>query len=448
MLAEQPGRISAFAQWLNSVFECTEQTALGTLERMDNEKFDLILTNPPFVVSGSADFKKLIDKNATRKKYFARKYSGVEGLFVQYIVQALKKSGDAWVLLPEAFLLRTPDESLRNWILQNCAIDLVALLPERTFFNTPKRVVIIHMKRRDKELSAIQLEKTLSKEKTLLFTVGEIGETRDAKRFAIDENDLPALIDAYNMHKIGKQSDNPRAIVIKSEELKAKSFNVRHYWTTDSARKLGLLTSEDDPIAEKSIFDKKIQLLKEMTEQFLTDNASAATPKVPVNTKRLKLGDEELFSLRIGKRVLKKEVFQKKSGFILYSANIRKPFGYVPVQNAGGLKHGGALWSLDSDFDCRGVPPGEPYSITDHCGQVTLLVDTIDPHYLAREIRKAGLEMGFSRDFRPSLELMIDLEIDIPLDAAGNYDLKLMQEWTDFYEDFQRRKHSLNSIMD
>jgi type I restriction enzyme M protein len=127
LLAEQPGRIAAFSNWLNEVFVCTEETALDTLERMDKERFDLIITNPPFVVSGSADFKKLIDKNASRKTYFARKYSGVEGLFIQYIVQALKKSGDAWILLPESFLLRTTDEILRSWIIENCLVDFIAL---------------------------------------------------------------------------------------------------------------------------------------------------------------------------------------------------------------------------------------------------------------------------------------------------------------------------------
>jgi hypothetical protein len=165
LLAEQPGRLANFSAWLNKVFVCIENTALGTLERMDREQFDVIITNPPFVVSGSADFKKLIAKNAVRKAYFSKKYSGIEGLFVQYIVQALKKSGDAWILLPEAFLLRTPDESLREWMLQNCLIDFAALLPEKTFFNTPKRVVILHLKKRDNPLSQTEVSKQAKKEK-------------------------------------------------------------------------------------------------------------------------------------------------------------------------------------------------------------------------------------------------------------------------------------------
>ena len=132
LLADQPSRIKAFAKWLNDVFVCKDDTSLGSLETMQKEKFDLIITNPPFVVSGSADIGKLIKANNKRKVYFGRKYSGVEGLFIQFIVQSLKRNGEAWVLLPETFFLRTTDQSLRSWMLKSCSIDLLAILPERT----------------------------------------------------------------------------------------------------------------------------------------------------------------------------------------------------------------------------------------------------------------------------------------------------------------------------
>ena len=447
LLAEQPGRIAHFVSWLNQVFACIEDTALGTLERMDTEKYDVILTNPPFVVSGSADFKKLISKNAARKAYFARKYSGIEGLFVQYIVQALKKSGDAWVLLPEAFLLRTTDEVLRGWILQNCIIDLVALLPERTFFNTPKRVVILHLKKRDNPLFLTALEKSLKKEKILLFSVGEIGETRDAKRFQIDDNDLPDLVAAYNMHKIGIVPTHNRAATITADAFMLPTFNIRHAWSKTEARSIGLLSSEEDPVAEKIVFDRKMFDLQKLVENFIAEQGNMTTPKQPFNVKTITLGDTSLFSLRIGKRVKKEEVFQSRSGVPLYSANIRKPFGYVPKDNAGNLFFGGALWSIDSDFDCRGVPHGEIYSITDHCGEIQILVSDIEPHYLARQVRQAGLEIGFNRDYRPSLQVIKNLEINIPVDKKGSFDMELMQEWTDFHEEFLLQKQKLKKLL-
>ena len=168
LLANQPGRIKSFSKWLNEAFVCRDQSSLGALDEMSKEVYDVILTNPPFVVSGSADIGKLINNNPDRKRYFSRKYSGVEGLFIQFIVQALKKNGDAWILLPETFFLRTTDKVLRDWIFSECQIDLLALLPERTFFNTPKRVVVVHLKKRASRLSATTLNATLSKEKVLL----------------------------------------------------------------------------------------------------------------------------------------------------------------------------------------------------------------------------------------------------------------------------------------
>jgi len=447
MLAEQPGRIAEFAKWLNKVFICTENTALGSLDRMDKEMFDVVITNPPFVVSGSADFKKLILKNAGRSAYFARKYIGVEGLFVQYIVQALKKSGDAWVLLPEAFLLRTPDEMLRKWMLQNCCVDLVALLPERTFFNTPKRVVILHMKKRDKLLAPAELAKVLQREKILIYAVGEIGETRDAKRFPISSNDLPDLAQSYKMHQAGLKATSERASLVDAVAFGSRTFNVRHAWSKEDARALGLLDSLEDPVAEKIAFDSKMLDLQALVAKFMAEQMHIATPRDPIDIKPVRLGDANLFALCIGSRVLKKDVFEKRTGVPLFSANVRKAFGFVPDANAGGHEFGGALWGIDTDFDCRGVPPGEIYSITDHCGEVAILVKDIEPHYLARQIRLAGVDMGLDRDFRASLSIMADLEINLPITATGELDVELMQAWTDFHENFLQRKQSLSKFM-
>jgi len=123
----------------------------------------------------------------------------------------------------------------------------------------------------------------------------------------------------------------------------------------------------------------------------------------------------------------------------VWSANVRKPFGYVTEAKAsraraGGLVHGGALWSIDSDFDCRHVAAGDEYAITDHCGQIAILNSEIDPAYLAAQVRQAGLDYGFNRDFRPSLELMRKLEVVLPITADEKFDLELMQQWSAYRE--------------
>ena len=148
--------------------------------------------------------------------------------------------------------------------------------------------------------------------------------------------------------------------------------------------------------------------------------------------------------------MVERNIYLNKTDIPLFSANIRKAFGYVHSANAGGLESGGVLWSIDSDFDCRRVSSGEVYAITDHCGQLKLLDDTIDPGFLAHQILLAGKEVGFNREFRPSLQVMKTLEINLPIKSDGSFDTEIMRLWSDYREsiDFfkQNLKESLSDI--
>ncbi|QTN20046.1 SAM-dependent DNA methyltransferase [Brevundimonas sp. AJA228-03] len=449
LLAHQPSRVPSFAKWLNEVFVCKEKTSLGALEDMSKQKYDMILTNPPFVVSGSADIAKLVKRTNTRAKYFGRKYSGVEGLFVQYIVQALKSGGDAWVLLPETFFLRTTDRQLRKWMLENCTIDLLAVLPERTFFNTPKRVVIAHLKKRKTALApGVTAKAVLEQETTLLYAATEIGETRDAKRFP-ERSDLPELVQCYRTHAAGLPvAGVERAATVKSADIyDTKSVNIRHYWDHQVARKLGLVGQEEDPAERRIAIDRRIDAMSKIVAEWEETKKALVAPDVPTSWRRVRLGDANLFSLRIGKRVLKKDVYKSGAAVPLYSANIRKPFGFVAAANAGGLEHGGALWSIDSDFDCRGISAGAEYAITDHCGQITILDPEIDPGYLAAQVRQAGVDHGFNREFRPSLGLIQDLEIELPQNEDGTLDRDTMEAWSQYRDELDRIDAEFSALL-
>lgn len=449
LLADQPERLPSFVKWLNETFICKDKTALGSLELMFKNEIQLIITNPPYVVSGSADISKIVNADNGRKTYYGRKYSGVEGLFVQFIVQALAKQGDAWVLLPESFFLRTTDDVLRNWIIRNCKIDFMGILPERTFYNTPKRVIIVHLKKRVKELAETNVLKSLGQEKTMIYTVSEIGETRDAKRFSC-ESDLEEMSMLYKQYKskVDVQGYSIRAVIISSEKLyNVKSLNVRHFYDTNIAIKLGLVSStnsSEDRHDELDVIIKAVEILK---KEYDKNEILKKVPDKPIVLKKVKLSDKSLFSLRIGKRVLKKQVYRSEATVPLFSANIRKPFGYVHSNNAGDLEFGGALWSIDSDFDCKGVSPGEIYSITDHCGQIDILTPQIEPRFLAMELKRIGLEYGFNREYRPSLKVMEELEVELPISDQGQFDYELMKAWADYDEEIEKIKDELKKIV-
>lgn len=447
LLADQPERLPSFVSWLNNTFQCMDKTALGSLELMLDNEFQMIITNPPYVVSGSADISKIVNSDNKRKQYYGRKYSGVEGLFIQFIVQSLAKQGDAWVLLPESFFLRTTDDKLRNWMLRNCKLDFMGILPERTFYNTPKRVIIVHLKKRMKELAEITTKKELKKEKTMIYAVSEIGETRDAKRFPCESN-LDEMACLYKQFKANVDINKERAVVVFTEKLyDVKSLNVRQFYDTKIALKLGLVSSTNGSKDKHSELNSALSAIGALKSEYDTNPCLKNIPDEPSKLAPVQLSDESLFNLRIGKRVLKKQVYKSEATIPLFSANIRKVFGYVHANNAGNLKYGGALWSIDSDFDCKGVAPGEIYSITDHCGQIEILDDHIEPRFLAMEIKRVGLENGFNREYRPSLKVMSDLQIELPILEDGTFDYELMRQWADYDEEVERIREELVKII-
>ena len=68
-----------FAQLFNDTFLLQTNSILGTLAKPIKDKFDLILTNPPYVMSGSSNLKEEISKQQELKDYFAISAMGIEG---------------------------------------------------------------------------------------------------------------------------------------------------------------------------------------------------------------------------------------------------------------------------------------------------------------------------------------------------------------------------------
>jgi type I restriction enzyme M protein len=90
---------------------------------------------------------------------------------------------------------------------------------------------------------------------------------------------------------------------------------------------------------------------------------------------------------------------------------------------------------------------GAVYSITDHCGEITILNELIEPGYLAAQVRQAGMDHGFNRDFRPSLGLMRDLEIELPEGADGSLDRKTMEAWSTYRDELERIDTEFSTLL-
>lgn len=433
LLANRPQRVRAFAKWVNNVFTCDQKSALGSLDRLLESRADVILTNPPYVVSGAKDVQKIIRKKNKYRKYFECKSTGIEGLFVQFIAKALRENGQAVILVPETLLLRSTDHRLRGWLLGKCHVQLAALLPENTFYNTPKRVAVLAFRRRRNG------EAPVKNEQTLLALVSEIGETRDAKRFPC-RSDLPDLVTQFRKHRadpVGFEESLRFKSISTDSLLKSEVWFIPRWWTEEERIELGILARNYSPAQRIEAAKEKLEHIAAEARKGLETVSGLNSPPLPSEWKEVSLGDAGLFNLRIGKRVLKEEVYQLDGGIELYSANVRKPFGYVQRANAGNLANGGCLWSIDSDFDVKPVMPLEVYSITDHCGQIQLMSQDIDPDYLARHVKRAGLLIGLSRDYRASLRNIRKVSVRIPSKRNNKgvliLDPDAQKAWSEFY---------------
>ena len=125
MIKEHPGLTKQFAELFNNTFTLQTNSILGTLAKPITEEYDLILTNPPYVMSGSSNLKEEIAKDDALKKYFSISAMGIEGLFMEWIIRALKPGKKAFIVVPDGIMNRSNDKKLRDFILEQCNIDAV-----------------------------------------------------------------------------------------------------------------------------------------------------------------------------------------------------------------------------------------------------------------------------------------------------------------------------------
>lgn len=426
MIKEHPDMTQKFAQLFNDTFLLQTNSILGTLAKPIKDKFDLILTNPPYVMSGSSNLKEEISKQQELKDYFAISAMGIEGLFMEWIVRALKPNGKAFVVVPDGIMNRSNDKKLRNFILDNCYVDAVISLPLNTFFTTNKKTYILALtKKTPVNVGGVA---TLERQTNPVFTYfcSEIGETRDVYRFDIEQNDLETASDLFNMFKGAKTkfktSDKRCKVVPIDDFYNGSHWSVDRWWTREEKIELGIEEEEKaiDLTTYISMINDTSAILTESIEplQELIAKQLASTDK-----KKVSLSDKALFTLSLGKRLLKKDFITAKGDIPVYSANVFEPFVYTDKSNITDFSKAYVLWGIDGEFSFNVMERGTIFASTDHCGTIKILDDQIDPYYLAYIMEETRHKYGFDRGLLASLTNMKAFNIDIPIKPDGSFDL-------------------------
>jgi type I restriction-modification system DNA methylase subunit len=273
LLKDNPTLSKEFATVFNDTFKLLSDTILGTLNIVERDKYDLILTNPPYVTSGSSNYKDAIKKDGKLDDFYRVQGIGVEGLFMEWIVRSLKPGRKAFVIVPDGILHRLNDNRLRSFIKEQCYIDAIISLPINAFYRTPKKTYILAVTKKENKTDH---ERELNHQTKPVFTylVSNIGETLDVNRFPTADNDLPEAVSLFNQFKGAKDSFTSTSLRCKIQPIDKfdpnESWTVDRWWTEEEKIELGI--EEEKVVLTIDEFVDQIQTTKlkidDMMESF------------------------------------------------------------------------------------------------------------------------------------------------------------------------------------
>lgn len=424
LLFASPKCSKEFARVFNDTFLLFKDNlgTFGHIIKQEDKKYDVILSNPPYVTSGSSIIKEEIRKTVRTTTEYPVNAFGLEGLSLEWIVKSLKKGGRAFVIIPDGILGRVGDRKLRDYILRECYLDAIVSLPVRTFFaNWEHTYILAITKKQDPDDAQTN--------PVFTYLVSNIGERlTSVKREEIPDDDLPEMEKFFQVFMptraatkdlIEKQA--PRCKIQPIKRFQAEShWVIDRWWTREELVAAGI--TESAGVATKAEIDAAVVHLSEAIADY---EASASLGKLPtVKSKSVELGDTSKFNLFIGKRVLTKDTSTDATKIPVYSANVVEPMGYIEKSNIAEFVNPVILWGIDGNFAFNIIPAGTEFATTDHCGVIEILDSSILPEYLLQALYLRRAEESFDRGFRASLSNMRKFSVIFPVIAGGSFDAK------------------------
>jgi type I restriction enzyme M protein len=204
---------------------------------------------------------------------------------------------------------------------------------------------------------------------------------------------------------------------VNNETFWVKSGAAQPFITLTTAREqlipLPPLDIQQKIVSEIEVLEKKEEKTRGEIENFnhkITELYETALSKA--NT-ILRLNDDTIFEVTIGKRVLKSE-FVHNGRIPVYSANVIEPFGNINKLLIDDFNKPSVLWGIDGDWMVSYVPEGYPFYPTDHCGVLRVKNNLVNEKYLAFVLEKEGKAFGFSRTKRASIDRIKGIKISVP----------------------------------
>jgi type I restriction enzyme M protein len=214
---------------------------------------------------------------------------------------------------------------------------------------------------------------------------------------------------------------------------------------------LPVSTAGDLDFIQMDATAKKLTLIEQLRVEMQkhSDAISATEILIPPasDCATLSLGDETIFSMEIGERLLSGEGLS--SGVPIYSANVFRPFTFVKTSNLKSFERDSIIWTIDNaNFDWNIIPKGIVFATTDHCGRLLVKRDDLDPEYIYYFLQATRAQYGFDWSFRSSMGTIRALvTVDVPIDKEGNFDLAFQKALARRYRKLRALKRDTMSAL-
>ena len=427
IIEKNPTITKEYARIFNETFHLLSDSNLGTLKLKfaEKDKFDVIVTNPPYITSGSSSIKNLIDKEGLGK-YYKCNGKGIESLCLEWIINNLKSNGRAYVVIPNSIFDVAGNKTLRNFILKKCIVNAIISLPVKTFFNTPQKTYILSITKKANE----NIEQ---KTPVFMYLVSNIGEELDITRAEIEgKSDLQKAVDLYNFFK-GNPSKFPeeeigdsRCKIIKIQDIKNNdNWIPESYWTKEEKQALGIIEKEE-LLELEDLIEKYNNMSQNMMQNIESLNKQSISNKLG-RYKEVKI--REIFDIIKGKDKYTKEYIRNNVGdYPVYSSQTTNngEFGYIDTYD---FDNKCLTWTTDGIYAGTVFMRNGKFSMTTHCGALIPKIDKIDIRYiyvqLKNELRSYALGVG---NKRVTAAVIKDVTVKIPVNKDGEFDIEKQNE--------------------
>ena len=450
LLKQNPSMSKQFSYLFSNTFKLFHKSILGSLSKINKDYYDLILTNPPYVIPGSSNYKEAIKNNSELSEFYKINATGLEGLFIEWIVRSIKPNAKAFIIIPDGILNRLSDAKLRNFIQEECFIDGIISLPQDAFYTTSQKTYILALTRKNSKID-------IQKNPIFAYLVSSIGETLDINRFSTPENnDLPDMVNQFNQFKGSKNSfipQNSRCKTLSFEKFNnAEHWVIDRFWNDEELVALGVKEevknfSVDDYISliqqtEISIGKLKGDLL-DLSSELEKSNKDKQIAYKTIG------GDDGLFKIEKGKSEYTKSYINNNKGdYPVYSSKTTED-GVIGNINHYDYETECLTWTTDGTYVGTVYYRNGKFGMTTHCGALIPKVDNIHLSYflyiLNRDLSKYYAGEGSNR--RITVNIIQNVSVPVPIKKNGNFDIDKQIEIAQKYKKLEDIKNKLKEEM-